>query len=726
MYPTQQVPPPPAPAQRSTFVPGTSSGRFGIIQVAKFYWDGWTGINQMEALGKQHAQEEAAAAATIPPGQTRAFNVYITGNSGPRTLVPVGTAVMSTPNPNGFHYIYTITLTSTQHRPQLSYRRGLPIRYKQNPPKDPNDIIGPSAYGSKNFVDVGAVLPYSIVFQNAPEAKAWAARIQIIQHLDTNLDWSTFRLGGIHLGSLDIAIPSGLSSVDETLDERGTLGVYVHVQAGIDPQTGVATWTITALDPTTMQEPADPLLGLLPPDITPPQGDGFVSYTISPKASLITGTTINAEASIVFDINPAIATSKIFNTIDAAGPSSTIAALPGYSRASFLVSWSGQDDAGGAGIAGYDVYVSDNGGAYTSLLTNILATSTVFPGSDGHVYSFVVQSRDNVGHKQPAISLAIATRVDGVAPTSAVLALPAATSVSTFDVSWGGQDSTGGSGLAYYDIYVSDNGAPFTVWKAATTDTVGTFTGVYGHSYGFYSVATDKVGNVQAAAGSSQASLYVAPAPVLARLTTALRNPVSGQTMAFTVVVAAMDPALGIPTGTVTLWDGKLRLGRATLRNGKAIISAALVGRGKHLLRADYGGDVGFLPGRTGAISQTVWVVANQPMPTRRGKSIIAIGGTKGNDLIQIEPAGGRQVRIELMNRATHKYYYQSTYIVTNVAQCQVYGAGGKDLLKVMPGVQVPVKMMPAPKPARVAHLLTVDRGALDAALAEWRWQADL
>src|ERR1022692_2277247 len=54
------------------------------------------------------------------------------------------------------------------------------------------------------------------------------------------------------------------------------------------------------------------------------------------------------------------------------------------------------------------------------------------------------------------------------------------------------------SPIAYFDVYVSDNGAPFTVWQTHTLQTGALFNGVLGHSYAFYSVATDSAGNVQA------------------------------------------------------------------------------------------------------------------------------------------------------------------------------------------------------------------------------------
>jgi RHS repeat-associated protein len=88
--------------------------------------------------------------------------------------------------------------------------------------------------------------------------------------------------------------------------------------------------------------------------------------------------------------------------------------------------------------------------------------------------------------------------IDSVAPSSSVLALSANESSSTFTVSWSGQDDTGGSGISSYTIFVSDDGGAFTPWLT-TANTSATYAGAVDHTYAFYSVATDNVGNVEAA-----------------------------------------------------------------------------------------------------------------------------------------------------------------------------------------------------------------------------------
>ncbi len=84
--------------------------------------------------------------------------------------------------------------------------------------------------------------------------------------------------------------------------------------------------------------------------------------------------------------------------------------------------------------------------------------------------------------------------VDSGFPTSTVAPLPATQSVESFTVSWSGTDSAAQAGIAYYDVYVSTDGGRFRRWQARTTATSATFTGQFGHTYAFYSVATDALG----------------------------------------------------------------------------------------------------------------------------------------------------------------------------------------------------------------------------------------
>ncbi|HDR15138.1 MAG TPA: hypothetical protein ENN79_06605 [Desulfobacteraceae bacterium] len=98
--------------------------------------------------------------------------------------------------------------------------------------------------------------------------------------------------------------------------------------------------------------------------------------------------------------------------------------------------------------------------------------------------------------------------IDGIAPTSRVSALPEKLSPREFRVSWSGEDDEQGSGVGVYEIHVSVNGGPYTLWLR-TSETSAVFTGDCGDRYTFYSLAVDNVGNVQEAPAEEVASIEV-------------------------------------------------------------------------------------------------------------------------------------------------------------------------------------------------------------------------
>jgi hypothetical protein len=103
--------------------------------------------------------------------------------------------------------------------------------------------------------------------------------------------------------------------------------------------------------------------------------------------------------------------------------------------------------------------------------------------------------------------------IDATPPTSTVASLPATETQTSFTVNWSGQDlnpdGSTGSGVALYNVYVSDDGGQPTLWQSATTQTSATYPGVNGHTYAFYSVATDNVGNQETKSTTAEATTLV-------------------------------------------------------------------------------------------------------------------------------------------------------------------------------------------------------------------------
>ena len=286
---------------------------------------------------------------------------------------------------------------------------------KPTVPADPNDIVGPTGVGSERWVSTAQTMDYMIRFENDPVfANAPAHVVRITQKLDSDLDYRTFRLGDFSIGALRIDVPDNVSYYQTRLDLTATRGVYLDVAAGIDMKTGQAFWLFTSLDPLTGAAPQDPMLGFLPPNQHSPEGQAYVTYTVKPKATAQTGSIVDAQARIVFDTNEPIDTPSVFNTLDAAPPTSGVLPLPAVTTSNtFTVNWAGEDSTGSS-VGTYDIFVSDGGGPFTCWLTATAATSGVFVGANGHRYGFYSVARDNVGNTQatpPAAQAATAVTV---------------------------------------------------------------------------------------------------------------------------------------------------------------------------------------------------------------------------------------------------------------------------------------------------------------------------
>lgn len=97
--------------------------------------------------------------------------------------------------------------------------------------------------------------------------------------------------------------------------------------------------------------------------------------------------------------------------------------------------------------------------------------------------------------------------LDNNAPVSRVAALASSMPCPNFKVQWSGSDI--GAGTKGYAIYASDNGGAFAPWLTTTSATSSVFRGQVGHSYSFYSIATDLVGNVEPAKNAAEATTTV-------------------------------------------------------------------------------------------------------------------------------------------------------------------------------------------------------------------------
>jgi hypothetical protein len=280
---------------------------------------------------------------------------------------------------------------------------------------DPNDKTGPIGYGPQRYVTGLEPFDYRIRFENDPAATAPAKEVVVTDQLDLNrFDLATFELGTVTFGPKTVTPPSGLKNwtADVLYDVDGNPGtvvdnILVRIEAALDddlnsPTYGKVTWKFTSRESTPPYLLiALPSVGFLPANVTSPEGEGSVAFRVSPFSNIPSGQTIENQANIVFDTNPAILTGYWTNTIDLELPLSTVSPLSAtQTETSFMVYWSGEDQ--DSGIARYDVFVSDNGGPFTSWLSGTTNVAAQFTGQANHSYSFYSVATDVVGHIEDA------------------------------------------------------------------------------------------------------------------------------------------------------------------------------------------------------------------------------------------------------------------------------------------------------------------------------------
>jgi Ca2+-binding RTX toxin-like protein len=207
----------------------------------------------------------------------------------------------------------------------------------------------------------------------------------------------------------------------------------------------------------------------------------------------------------------------------------------------------------------------------------------------------------------PLDTPAIFNTIDAEAPTSAVAALPS-TSPPSFTVSWSISDGAG-SGAGTFDVFVSDDGGPFTLLLDDTPLTSTTFNGEVDHTYAFYSVATDGVGFVETSSGIAQATtLTVATASGSAALVDDPLNP--GRQM---LVVSG------------TSGDDVIRITRAR-RGVRAVINGVAQGIFNAASRIEIFGDAGDDSIDLAGVALSVVI--------RGGAGNDTVGGGGGRDLL--------------------------------------------------------------------------------------------
>ena len=244
---------------------------------------------------------------------------------------------------------------------------------------DPNEKSGPSGYGEENYLRRAGKFQYNISFENKKEATAAAYKIEILDTLSTVFDWESVEFGNTsHSGE----------GYNWTMERKGN----------------VLRWYIEGIE--------------LPPNVTPPQGEGFVSFNVKLKDNVNSGEAIKNSATIVFDENPAITTNTWVNIIDTIAPvTNSLAANYIEANNAISIQVDAADNNEGSGVGELSYFVSIDGTPFQIIGSGFDTEISYEANLDkGKVYRFYSVATDNVGNQENKVPQI--TEVDITAPSS--------------------------------------------------------------------------------------------------------------------------------------------------------------------------------------------------------------------------------------------------------------------------------------------------------------------
>jgi hypothetical protein len=126
-------------------------------------------------------------------------------------------------------------------------------------------------------------------------------------------------------------------------------------------------------------------------------------------------------------------------------------------------------------------------------------------------------------------------------------------------------------------------------------------------SVGSHTITASYASDGHYASSSASLTQTVNIDPTTTTLTSSDNSGVFGQPITFTAMVHPVAPGAGIPTGTVSFYDGDTLLGTATLdSSGVAHFTISTLARGSHSITAHYNGDLDFDPSLSATLTQVI------------------------------------------------------------------------------------------------------------------------
>ncbi len=288
----------------------------------------------------------------------------------------------------------TLTACPTNpDRPVYCWRcREATVRAKCTPivgSADPNDKSTESTW-----VASSGTARFRVNFENLSAATAPAALVQLEDQLAGAWLPGSVRFTRVNIGGYEHQVSelNGLTSVADTgAAEPVAINALV---TDIGDSSGTIVVNMQSIG-------CDNCTGFLPPEDGTGRGQGFIEFTVRVRDDVPTGTEIRNTAAIRFDVNDVIVTNETLHYVDATLPMSDLSALPPASPPGTLITTATASDPAGAGLRGWQLWMSVDGGQWAQATQETSDSTTSVTLSPGHVYRLSSRATDLAGNEEP-------------------------------------------------------------------------------------------------------------------------------------------------------------------------------------------------------------------------------------------------------------------------------------------------------------------------------------
>jgi len=312
---------------------------------------------------------------------------------------------------------------------------------------------------------------------------------------------------------------------------------------------------------------------------------------------------------------------------------------------------------------------------FTATATDPAGNTSEFSASKSFDADLSITKTDSPDPVVVGATLTYSITVNNGGPSTATNAsvvdtLPASVIFNSVSSSQG--SCTQSAGTVNCNLGTIANGGSATVTITVTPNAAGSITNT--------ATVSANESDSNSANNTATATTTVTQANTSTTVTSSQDPSIYGQSVTFTATVGAVAPGSGIPTGTVTFYDGATVLGTSNVdSSGQANFTTSALFIGTHSITATYNGDANYNGSTSPPLIQTVVapLSTDDVKVTGGGSIILTTGGSGTFGLVgKVSSAGAPSGNVEFQDHGTGMNAKAKTItsVVVTGTHAQIFG----------------------------------------------------